>query len=115
MLVGTGQAAVALRPEAGPEAGLDRFRIAAARRAAKLDKFDRPVALASHRLGAGLVVSALELLILNQLATEGAAEPRAWARMLAPALEPDKQEALAQDITRILDERTQIWRLCGVV
>ena len=83
--------------------------------AARFDKFDRPIALASHRLGAGLIVPALELLILSRLATEGAAEPLAWARMLAPHLEPDKQEALGQEIARILDERTQIWRLCGVV
>lgn len=115
MLVGTGQAVVALRPQAGRDARHDRILSASARRAARFDKFDRPIALASHRLGAGLIVPALELLILSRLATEGATEPLAWAQMLAPHLEPDKQEALGQEIARILDERTQIWRLCGVV
>jgi hypothetical protein len=115
MLVGTGQAMVVLRPSAGRLPQLDRFHAAAARRAARFDKLDRPIGLASHRIGAGLVVPALELIVLNRLATEGAAEPLYWARLVAPGLDAEKQEALGKEIARILEERTQIWRLTGVV
>ncbi len=115
MLVGSGQAMVVLRPAAGPLPALDRFHAAAARLAGRFDKLDRPIALASHRLGGGLVVPALELMILSRLVIEGAAEPALWARLIAPGLEAEQAEGLGKEIARILDERTQIWRLAGVV
>jgi len=115
MLVGSGQAMVALRPPCGPLPELNRFHAAAARRAGRFDKFGRPIALASHRLGSGLIVPALELLVLSRLLNEGAAEPLIWARLIAPEIEDGQAEALAKDIASILEERTQIWRLAGVV
>ncbi|MGH7058281.1 MAG: methyltransferase regulatory domain-containing protein, partial [Acetobacteraceae bacterium] len=115
MLVGSGQAMVTLRPTATPERRLDQFHAAAARRLSRASRLDHPVALASSRLGAGLVVPVLELLVLSRLVTEGPAEPLCWARMLAPALDAEKQEALAQSIARILEERAQIWRLVGLI
>lgn len=114
MLVGSGQAAVALRPAAQPLRELDRFHAAAAQRARKFEKLTRPIALASHRLGSGVIASGLELLIFHRLITEGAAEPLAWARLIAPGIDDAGAEGLATDITRILEERTQIWRLAGV-
>lgn len=115
MLVGSGQAMLALRPNAGPLPALDRFHAAAAGRARRFDKLARPIALASGRLGSGVLVPAVELLVLSRLLGEGAAEPLAWARLIAPAIDDEQAASLAKEIARILEERTQIWRLAGVV
>ncbi len=115
MMVGSGQAMVALRPGAGPLPELDRFHAAAARRVGRFDTLARSIGLASHRLGSGLVVPALELVVLNRLISEGAAEPSAWARLIAPGIDDAQAESLGKDIARILEERTQIWRLAGTV
>ncbi|MGH7102249.1 MAG: class I SAM-dependent methyltransferase [Acetobacteraceae bacterium] len=115
MLVGSGQAMLALRPEARPLPEMERFHAAAARRVRRFDRLDRPIALASHRLGGGLTGPGLELLVVSRLLTDGAAEPACWARLIAPGLDDAGAEALGKDIARILDDRTQIWRLVGVV
>ncbi|MGH7120922.1 MAG: class I SAM-dependent methyltransferase [Acetobacteraceae bacterium] len=115
MLVGSGQAMVAFRPASGRLAELDRFHAAAAGRARRFDKLARPIALASRRLGSGVLVPAVELLVLNRLLSEGAAEPLVWARLIAPGSDDAQAESLAKEIARILEERTQIWRLAGVV
>ncbi|MGH7068020.1 MAG: class I SAM-dependent methyltransferase [Acetobacteraceae bacterium] len=115
MLVGSGQAMAALRPGARPLPGLERFHAAAAKRASRFETLIRPIALASHRLGGGLLAPGLELLVLNRLLVDGAAEPTCWARLIVPDLDDAKAEELGKEIARILDERTQIWRLGGIV
>jgi SAM-dependent methyltransferase len=116
MLVGTQRAALVGRPQAGPDPRIRRFNATTARRLVQLSALDRPVAMASTRLGAGVICQAVELFLVDRIAASGGpVDPGIWAAELGPGLDGDEHDRLRALLGRVIDERAAIWRNLGLV
>jgi hypothetical protein len=111
MLVGVNLAYPVLRPGAGTEQGAMRFNRVAARRLARSESLSRLVGLASHRTGAGVQASVLDMLVLDWV-RDGQMDMEGLIRLVSPAdADVDRvREALEHSLNR----RMPILRAAGV-
>lgn len=107
ILVGLGYAEPVVRPLSGPGAAAVRFNQVAIREMVRANALDRRIGAASLRLGTGVTVSALELLVADQVRM-GLADP---ARIAALAGLPDREPAIATAI----EARVPVLRAAGLV
>jgi SAM-dependent methyltransferase len=111
MLVGLELADVVARPDAEPGAEAMRFNRATARRFVRSENLGRVIALASHRTGAGVSASLLDLVIMERI-REGNHDNEGLLRQIAP---PPEHEAKTRDmIDTSVRKRLPILRMAGV-
>ena len=111
MLVCVNLAYPVLRPGACTEQGAMRFNRVAARRLARSESLSRLVGLASHRTGAGVQASVLDMLVLDWV-RDGQMDMEGLIRLVSPAdADVDRvREALEHSLNR----RMPILRAAGV-
>ena len=114
ILIGAELAEPALRPAAPPSAAAQRFNRVAARRLVQTEPMNRPVAVASHRLGAGAPASVLDMLVLDRtLEGEGGIDD--IVRFLNTAVSATDETRLRAVLTTCIDNRLPRLRAAGVL
>jgi precorrin-6B methylase 2 len=116
LLVGTRQAAVCARPEAGPLETTRRLNAALARRYAKTENLNRGAGLASPRLGAGLSCTTVDLFVAGRLmAGEDGVDLEPWVAALAVGLDEENTGLVRNALQRARDETVPILRQLAVL
>lgn len=111
MLVGLELADPVIRPGADPCAEAIRYNHVAARRLAGTQTLGHVVGVASHRVGAGVHASMLDLLLLDRL-KDGQADIPAMLQWMNPP--PDQEEKLRDALNHSLHRRMPILQAAGV-
>jgi hypothetical protein len=111
MLVGLDLADPIIRPDAQPGVEALRYNRVATKRLAKSENIGQVVSVASHRTGAGVAASVLDLLVMDRL-RDGEADMEALVRLIAPP--PDQMDRLRDAIGHSLGRRMPIMRAAGV-
>ena len=111
IMVGLELADVLTRPDAEPGAAAMRFNQVSARRFVQSENLGRTIGLASHRAGAGVGASLLDLVVMERLRA-GQANMEDLVRQIAPPAE--HLEALRRMIDDSLRKRMPILRAAGV-
>lgn len=100
LLVGTNQAIAVPRPDAPPGEAVLRLNAAVIRRMAVTENLNRPLALASQSLGAGLPCSTIDLFVAGRaLAGEADGDVAAWTAELAAGLNEENADRVAAGLT----------------
>lgn len=116
LLVGTRQAAVCVRPEAGPLETVRRLNAAMARRYALTEHLNRSAVLASPKLGAGLGCSTVDLFVAGRImAGEDGADLDPWVAALAAGLDEENTGLVRDALRRGRDETVPILRQLAVL
>ena len=111
MLVGLELADIVTRPDAEPGAEAIRFNRATARRFVRSENIGRVIGLASHRAGAGIGATLLDLIVLERL-RDGHPEMDDLLRQIAPL--PEHVEKMREALDHSLRVRMPILRAAGV-
>lgn len=108
ILVGLGFAEPAVRPDARPGASAMRFNQVALRRLLRTENVNRPAGAASFRMGTGMTVTLLELLVADQV-RQGNSDIAHLATLLG--LPPDQYVT----IDTAIKTRVPVLRAAGVI
>ncbi|MEA2787810.1 MAG: hypothetical protein QOG73_216 [Acetobacteraceae bacterium] len=111
MLVGVNLAYPVLRPGADPQPAAQHFNRVAARRLARSESLHRVVGLASHRLGAGVQGTLLDLLVLDRLES-GQMDVDGLLQWISPV--PEDAGRVRDALHLSLQRRMPILRNAGV-
>lgn len=117
IMVGSEQAAIVVRPQAGPDPVAERFNSVCARRLVRVDRIGHPTAVASHRLGAGLRGPQLDTYVLERGLALGISnlDPTGLAEELGASLNAEDREKLRAAIDKTIEKRRPVWHAIGVI
>jgi SAM-dependent methyltransferase len=114
MLVGADLADPASRPTAAPSPAAQRFNAVAARRLMQIEKADRALAAASHRMGMPVPATVLDLIVLERT-MDGAGSLDELVRHFARAITVTDEAKLREVLTASIENKLPRLRAAGVL
>jgi SAM-dependent methyltransferase len=116
ILLGLGQAELALRPAAGPGEAALRFNRAAAEQLVRTEQVAQGVAMASLTLGGGMPATVFDLFVTDRLRRgESEAQFDAWVDAIGGAMNTEGRDKLRDLLARSLQVRIPVLRAAGVL
>jgi SAM-dependent methyltransferase len=114
ILVGSGLADLALRPDAPPLATAQRFNRAAARRLMWSETMNKPIGAASHRLGTAAPATVLDLMLLDRM-VEGKGSVEDMMLFLSSVINITDEAKARSTVAVCMDKRFPRLRAAGVL